>query len=98
MLVTIMLNTQRSTVSKSSKLRNEAAIVSIFSKARGNSDLATGLQYFLRTYVAGSDIVASKKDRKTLKQACEVVRETLSVSVFGQDNVDVDADRLSESL
>ena len=93
MLVTIIQHTYSSSSSQS---RNKTALVSIFSKAGENPDLAAGLQYFLKTYVARSDIVASKQERKSLRLACDVVGERLSAFIAGQDGSEVDDDTFSD--
>ncbi|KAL9061904.1 MAG: hypothetical protein Q9157_009227 [Trypethelium eluteriae] len=97
MLIAIIQQTQSSTDFKeTSKSKNKAALISIFSKAKENPDLAAGLQYFIKTYVARSDIVASVKEKKALKRSCEIIGEILSVFVVETNSVIADGDGFSD--
>ena len=84
MLVTIIQETQSVTATKrASKLGGKASLMSLFSKARDNFELAAGILHFIKTHVTRSDIAESNKERKTLKRGCSNIREILSSCVTG---------------
>ncbi|KAI9685711.1 MAG: suppressor of glycerol defect [Bathelium mastoideum] len=97
MLVTIIQHGQSPPgAEKRSRSYRKAALISIFSKAGENPELAAGLQYFLKTHVARSDIVASKKEAKVLGSACEVIKETLSAIAVGRGDANTESDVFSD--
>lgn len=91
LLVTIILQTQqkdrkRKKLSKKSNHDNESrederdekALESIFLKCSETPQVLKGLIFFLRKTVSKTDIVTSKKDRKTVHWGCKVATRTLS--------------------
>ncbi|KAI9702630.1 MAG: suppressor of glycerol defect [Bogoriella megaspora] len=81
MLTTVILRPKA--ILTHSESREQASVLAIFTKAGDNPELAGGLQYFLRTVIAKSDIVGSKKEKKIVKSECEAIQAKLSSFITG---------------
>lgn len=58
--------------------KKEEEVVKIFGAVSVLPDLSKGLRYFLRKVVRKSDLVASKKDKKKVKNGCEIAVAALT--------------------
>jgi nucleolar MIF4G domain-containing protein 1 len=88
LLVTIILQTQQGKQKKASGKneqtdqgsegqRNEKPLASVFLRCSETPQIVKGLIFFLHKTVAKTDIVTSKKDRKTVHWGCKVATRTL---------------------
>jgi nucleolar MIF4G domain-containing protein 1 len=77
LFVTIFLQSQRQSESK----RDEQAVINVLSKVKDTPELIRGLQYFLRKVVRKTDIAGGKKEKATIKWACEIAGDTLEAYV-----------------
>ncbi|KAL1958534.1 hypothetical protein VTO42DRAFT_4398 [Malbranchea cinnamomea] len=66
---------------------DEKPLVDVFMRIRDTPQVVTGLIYFIRKVVAKSDIVSSKKEKKTLRWGCRVALDTLKVVSEGESGL-----------
>lgn len=81
LLITTILHSQQG----SDKSRNEKALLEIFLKPKGISEMASGLRYFLKKVVSKTDVAGSKVDQAIVKWACKVACDALSVMTTRQN-------------
>ncbi|KAK6516556.1 suppressor of glycerol defect [Arthrobotrys conoides] len=62
--------------------KRESRIRELFRETAENPSLSRGLEYFLKKHVAGSDITNGKKEKKAVKQGCEVAAEVLRRAIL----------------
>lgn len=74
LLVTTILQSQKT--SKGTK--NEAALIEIFLKPKEMTEMASGLQYFLKKKIKNSDVAGNKHDMETVKWGCRVATSALA--------------------
>ena len=74
LLITTILQSQK----VAEGARNEAAIIDIFLKPKEMTEMARGLQNFLKKNVSKSDVASSKQDKETIKWGCRVASSALT--------------------
>lgn len=77
LLVTLILRLQKG--AKDS--RDETSVLEIFMQARGNPEMAKGLQYFLKKTVSKTDVAGTKADKETVRWGCRAARDALEVAI-----------------
>ncbi|KAF3273398.1 suppressor of glycerol defect [Orbilia oligospora] len=65
-----------------SSSKRESRLRELFRETAENPSLSRGLEYFLKKNVAGSDITNGKKEKKAVKQGCEVAAEVLRRAIL----------------
>ena len=95
LLITAILQTQQKAPRKQKKQTGKAedsgfdekSLVDVFMRTREAPQVVAGLIYFIRKVVAKSDIIPSKKDKKTIKWGCRVALDALKVVSEGESRV-----------
>ncbi|KAL8973740.1 MAG: hypothetical protein Q9197_002027 [Variospora fuerteventurae] len=82
--ITIILHSQKGVRDS----RDEKSVSAIFLQATDSTEMAKGLQYFLRKVVSKTDIAGTEADKETVKWGCKVARDALDVAVSSQMVVD----------
>jgi nucleolar MIF4G domain-containing protein 1 len=73
LLITTFLEAQR----RSEHRRDEQAIVKIVSQVKDTPQMISGLRYFLKKFVAKTDIAGGKVETSTVKWACTIATDVL---------------------
>lgn len=75
MLITVIVHSQRASETK----RDEKALMDIFMKTKDTSQVARGLQYFLKKVVSNTDVAGGKAEKQTVRWGCKVAGDALTV-------------------
>ncbi|KAL8981054.1 MAG: hypothetical protein Q9177_005693, partial [Variospora cf. flavescens] len=78
--ITIILHSQKGVRDS----RDEKSVSAIFLQATDSTEMAKGLQYFLRKVVSKTDIAGTEADKETVKWGCKVARDALDVAISSQ--------------
>lgn len=84
LLFTAILHSQQA----SDKSRSEKVLLDIFLKPKEISEMASGLQYFLKKVVSKTDIAGSKADQAIVKWGCKVACDALLVRTTHRNAAD----------
>lgn len=94
LIITIILQTQQKASRKQKKQSevedsefDEKALVDVFIRTREAPQAVAGLIYFIRKVVSKTDIVSSKREKKTLRWGCRVALDTLKVVSQGESGM-----------